>query len=181
MKALSFLGCLPVLAFPVLLAASCKASRPLSSWNQVIVESEAARAPLHSVGGKMKILFPGYVHCPDICTPAAVNMDRAAMALGARALEVEFLFMSVDPDHDSIAALKEFETRLGTKHLIYLRPLSGHEGLFRELGIITRPGEAGTIDHSPFLYFISGDNRLLAAFPASTSPSRLADEIRLRL
>lgn len=171
-------------AIAVLLGSSafCKElSRPLASWDQVIVETENGRTPLPHAGKKMKILFAGYVHCPDVCTPAAVNLNRAAMALGARAKDVEFLFISVDPDRDSVSSLKEFSERVGSNHVIYLRPVSGHEKLFQELGMLVRPGEAGSVDHSPFFFLISGDNRLLAAYPAMTSPAKLADEIRAHM
>jgi protein SCO1/2 len=58
--------------------------------------------------GKVVVLFFGYTQCPDIC-PATMNKLTGAMQkLGADAARVQVLFVSLDPERDTPAVLREY-------------------------------------------------------------------------
>jgi protein SCO1/2 len=58
--------------------------------------------------GKIVILYFGYTHCPDECPTTLANLASVLARLGAKASRVRVLFVSVDPDRDTLPALKSY-------------------------------------------------------------------------
>lgn len=58
--------------------------------------------------GKVVIMFFGYTHCPDICAPTLVKLDQVVKRLGDDARNVQVLFITVDPEHDTVKQLAGF-------------------------------------------------------------------------
>ncbi len=58
--------------------------------------------------GKVVIMFFGYTHCPDICAPTLVKLDQVVKRLGEDAKNVQVLFITVDPGHDTVKQLAGF-------------------------------------------------------------------------
>lgn len=58
--------------------------------------------------GKVVILFFGYTSCPDICPTTLMNAATMLKSLGKRADDVRFLFVTVDPNRDTLDGLKQY-------------------------------------------------------------------------
>lgn len=58
--------------------------------------------------GKVVVMFFGYTHCPDICAPTLVKLDQVVKRLGEDANNVQVLFITVDPAHDTVKQLAGF-------------------------------------------------------------------------
>lgn len=58
--------------------------------------------------GKVVVMFFGYTHCPDICAPTLVKLDQVMKRLGNDAKNVQVLFITVDPEHDTVKQLAGF-------------------------------------------------------------------------
>lgn len=61
--------------------------------------------------GKAVIMFFGYTHCPDVCAPTLVKLDQAVKRLGDDGKHVQVLFITVDPEHDTVQQLAGFVPR----------------------------------------------------------------------
>ena len=58
--------------------------------------------------GKVMLVYFGFTHCPDVC-PGDINVMSAALnALGNEAGEVAPVFISVDPERDTVKAMAEY-------------------------------------------------------------------------
>jgi protein SCO1/2 len=58
--------------------------------------------------GRAVILYFGYTNCPDACPATLADLTTVLHDLGPRAADVRVLFVSVDPDRDSLAGLKSY-------------------------------------------------------------------------
>lgn len=58
--------------------------------------------------GKVVLLYFGYTQCPDFCPTTLTNLANVVLSLGAHADDVRVLFVTVDPDRDSLPALKQY-------------------------------------------------------------------------
>lgn len=58
--------------------------------------------------GKWSVVFFGYTYCPDVCPTTMVEMAQAQERLGPKAKDVQFLFISVDPERDTPAQLATY-------------------------------------------------------------------------
>lgn len=58
--------------------------------------------------GKVTLLYFGYTFCPDICPLTLSNVTQALNRLGDKADEVRVLFVTVDPNRDTLDVLKSY-------------------------------------------------------------------------
>jgi protein SCO1 len=58
--------------------------------------------------GKVVLLYFGYTFCPDACPTALLNLSAMLKSLGAQAEDVRVLFVTVDPDRDTLQVMKEY-------------------------------------------------------------------------
>jgi protein SCO1/2 len=61
-----------------------------------------------SYRGRVVILYFGYTHCPDICPTTLANLSEVLRRLDTRAYDVALLFVSVDPDRDTLDVLGNY-------------------------------------------------------------------------
>src|SRR4051812_18251583 len=67
-----------------------------------------ATVSLSSLRGSVVALAFLYTRCPDVCPLTAAQFRAAQRQLGADAARVRFVAVSVDPDGDTPAAVREF-------------------------------------------------------------------------
>ena len=66
------------------------------------------------VDGKAVVLFFGYTHCPDYCPMTLTLLAQAMNTLSEQEREqLRVLFISVDPERDTPALLKEYTDYFG--------------------------------------------------------------------
>ncbi len=58
--------------------------------------------------GRPSAVFFGYTHCPDVCPTVLMEMAQVLAALGPKADGVRVVFVSVDPQRDTPALLRDF-------------------------------------------------------------------------
>ncbi len=58
--------------------------------------------------GKVTIVYFGYTNCPDICPATLANLTDAVASLGRQGRDVRILFVTVDPDRDTLPTLKTY-------------------------------------------------------------------------
>jgi protein SCO1/2 len=83
-------GAMPDLAFAMMRANDGKA-----------VDDENYR-------GRAVILYFGYTNCPDACPTTLSDLATVLHRLGPKANDVRVLFVTVDPNRDSLSALKAY-------------------------------------------------------------------------
>ena len=58
--------------------------------------------------GKVTMLYFGYTFCPDVCPTTLSNIAEILSRLGPEAKDMRVLFVTVDPNRDSLAGLKDY-------------------------------------------------------------------------
>ncbi|HEX8904455.1 MAG TPA: SCO family protein, partial [Longimicrobiaceae bacterium] len=65
--------------------------------------------------GRPLLLFFGYTRCADFCPQTLGRLSRAVAAAGEDAEDARILLVTVDPAHDTPAALKRYVARFGPR------------------------------------------------------------------
>src|SRR5215218_10392400 len=58
--------------------------------------------------GKPTIIFFGFTHCPDVCPTSLFEMSEILRAMGDDAKKINAFFVSVDPERDTPAVMKDY-------------------------------------------------------------------------
>ena len=127
----------------------------LEATNGSVVSSDGLK-------GTPFALFFGYTFCPDVCPTTLLDMSATIKALGPDAGRMRFLFVSVDPERDTLEQLKLYLSSFDP-HIV---GLSGTPDQIAELARKYRavyekvPGKDGyTINHTATTYLMDGQGR----------------------
>jgi protein SCO1/2 len=133
--------------------------------------------------GKPFLVFFGYTHCPDICPTTLFELSEVLHAMGKDAGRVNALFITVDPDRDTAAVMKDYLSSFDPH-------LRGATGTQQQIDVVEKeyrvyakkvPTKDGdySMDHSAVVYLMDKDGRFVAPFTLSKrSPAEAAEALR---
>lgn len=136
--------------------------------------------------GRWMLIYFGYTFCPDVCPTELQTIAAALDKLGPQAAEVAPLFITIDPERDTPAALAAY-VKLFDDRLI------GLTGTAEQIAAVARayrvyyakvtPKDSPTylMDHSSFVYLVGPDGKLRSLFRPGETAQQLADAIRARM
>lgn len=149
------------------------------------LKSYKGLAKLSDYEGKVVVLYFGYTWCPDVC-PTSLGFLTAALGelSEQQKNQVQGLFISVDPDRDTLERLKDYAE--------YFHPnLLGITGSHEELAKVAKQyGSAYRIteqddsqmgyavDHSADLYLIDRQGKLAITLQHGTSPKEILESLQ---
>ncbi|MBX9748813.1 MAG: SCO family protein [Roseococcus sp.] len=146
-----------------------------------LVDQEGRRVTQASYAGRFLLIYFGYRYCPDVC-PTELGKMAAALDLLPAAIQarIQPLFITVDPERDDPAGLKDY-TALFHPALIGLtgtlaetRAAARAWRVFYAKQTAGRDADAYLMDHSSFIYLAGPDGRARHLFPPETTPEALA-------
>ena len=116
------------------------------------------------VTGDLRLVYFGYIHCPDVCPATLSTIDWVYGKLGPGAQGIQTVFVTVDPERDSLPALAEY---LGGFHEAFLGARGESErleSLLEAFGVyagLDLSSSSHEIEHSARLFLIDrlGDLR----------------------
>lgn len=76
--------------------------------NFTLTGHDGSKVSLSNFKDKVVLLFFGYTNCPDICPITLSVMNNVIDRLGDKADNVQVLFVTVDPERDTVEKLKSY-------------------------------------------------------------------------
>lgn len=127
--------------------------------------------------GKVTLLYFGYTLCPDFCPTTLTNLAAVLKNLGKHADDVRILFVTVDPNRDSLPVLKRY-VALFAPQIVGLRgtpdQLANLARRYRVAYSVTpaHDGHPYEVTHSSLIYVFDqeGNARLLISSMATQKP-----------
>jgi len=133
--------------------------------------------------GKYMLVYFGYTFCPDACPTTLNEVADALDRLGAKADQIQAIFITVDPKRDTPAVMKQYVAAF-SPHLIGLtgspEQIARVAEAYRVFYAVNRTGPGPndySIDHSSVLYLMGPDGGFIAAFRADQSGAEIADDL----
>ncbi|MCL7455468.1 MAG: SCO family protein [Anaerolineae bacterium] len=78
---------------------------PLSVPDFALTDENGETFRLSDQRGNVVLLFFGYTSCPDVCPTTLANWRKVHETLGQDAARVRFVFVTVDPERDTVERL----------------------------------------------------------------------------
>ena len=115
--------------------------------------------------GKAVVVFFGYTQCPDVCPATLATLAETMKRLGPDADRVQVLFVTVDPERDTPALLKQYVPAFDPRFLGLYGDADATARTAKEFRIIYQkvPGATPgsyTMDHSAGSYVFDPKGRL---------------------
>jgi protein SCO1/2 len=122
-----------------------------------------------------------YTRCPDVCPLTAGEFREAQRSLGDDASKVVFVAVSVDPEGDTPAAVREFSDLhdLRDRWHYLIGPRAQLEAVWAMYGIGSFASSgARAVEHNDAIYLIDGRGRERAILHSSDPANWLIDDLR---
>lgn len=124
-----------------------------------------------SFRGRLQLISFGYTSCPDVCPTTLSEMASLLKELGPEAARLQPIFISLDPERDTPAVLREYTALFDSRILGLTGSPEILAGVARNFKIryarVQEPGAAAgsySLDHSASLTLLAPDGRFLARF-----------------
>jgi protein SCO1/2 len=183
----AFLGGL-ALCFGIVVLVSGRGSLPLASQAAEIggpfhlTDQDGRAVSDQDLKGKPALIFFGFTHCPDVCPTTLFDVSEVLRRLGPDANRVGAAFITVDPERDTPASMKDYLSSFDP----HLRGLTGDPDAIKAVAKAYRvyykkvPLEGGdyTMDHTAIVYLMSKDGHFIAPFNLKRRPEVAAADLR---
>jgi protein SCO1/2 len=132
-----------------------------------------------SLKGHPYLIFFGFTRCPNICPSTLVDITSMIETLRKEGRFLQAFFISVDPERDSAAVLKEYLSSFGDVVVGLSGSLPQVEAVVKEFKVFVQrvPLADGdyTMDHSALIYVVDGAGRRVGALsPGQSAEASLA-------
>src|ERR1700754_1371732 len=132
--------------------------------------------------GRPTLIFFGFTHCPDVCPTSLFEISEVLRAMGKDADKVNAYFVSVDPERDTQAAMKDYLSSFDPR----LKGLTGDpESVGKVLSayrvyakkVPLKDGDY-TMDHTALVYLMNMDGQFVAPLNLKRTPEDAAKDLK---
>ncbi|MDO8298631.1 SCO family protein [Lacisediminimonas sp.] len=120
---------------------------------------------LEDFRGKAVLMFFGYTQCPDVCPTTMSEMAEVMKQLGPDAERLQVLFVTVDPERDTAAVLRNYVPGFDPRFLGMTGDIAALDKVAKEFRVFYQkvPGKqpgSYTMDHTAGSYVFDAKGRI---------------------
>lgn len=145
--------------------------------------TQGGRFTQADLAGTPSLMFFGYTFCPDVCplTLAQAQAWKAELGLGADDLRV--LFVTVDPERDSLEQVTAYLSNFGDDVIGLVGTQEQTDQIKRSYGVFSEKVEADgaatyLVNHTASIYLIDDDGQFVGTIAYEEDRQTALDKIR---
>ena len=147
-----------------------------------LTDQSGATVTQKALQGRPTLIFFGFTHCPDVCPTSLFEISEILRVMGKDADRVNAYFISVDPERDTKAAMKDYLSSFDP----HLKGLTGDPEamakVISEFRVYAKkvPLKDGdyTMDHTALIYLMDRDGRFVSPFNLKRKPEEAAADLK---
>lgn len=157
---------------------------PLMVRNFTLPASTGSDLSLYDLNGKYRMIFFGYLHCPDFCPLTMAEFKRVKQLLGEYGDQVDFIYISVDGTRDTPDLIARYLANFDPDFIgfsgddVTLAGIQPDYGFYYQRRLDTGSQAEYVVDHSTRSYLLDREGRLRSSFTYDTEPQTIADALR---
>ena len=151
-----------------------------------LTDQYGQRRTLADFRGKAVVVFFGFTQCPDVCPTTMAELAQVKASLGKDGDRVQGVFVSVDPERDTAAALKTYMGAFDPSFVALRGSLEETAATAKEFKAFYAkvPGKTEgsySVDHTAgsYVFDAQGKVRLFVRYGSGAQP--LADDLKALL
>jgi protein SCO1/2 len=132
--------------------------------------------------GKVVLIFFGYTSCPDVCPTTLADFKQIRARLGDAAGNVQFVFITVDPERDTPERIGQYVTTFHPAFIGLTGSQAELESVYAGFGVFVEKEDTGSsagylVSHTSRVYVIDQDGKLSLTFPFGMEAEAMAEDI----
>lgn len=145
-----------------------------------LLDHRGARVGNDSYAGRLRIVFFGFTHCPDVCPAGLQTMTAALDRMGPAADRFQPLFVTVDPERDGLAEIAAYVANFHPRLVGLTGTPAEIAAMLKVYRVFARKVEntadsaAYLMDHSAIIYVMDRSGRYLLHFSYNADPAVIA-------
>ncbi len=176
------------LCFGAVLVVSGRMSTPVAQQIAAVggpfklIDQNGKAVSDQDLKGHPFLVFFGFTHCPDVCPTTLFDVSEMLRALGPDADRTRALFITVDPERDTPAVMKDYLSSFDP----HLSGLTGDPAAIATVAKAYRvyykkvPLDGGeyTMDHTAIVYLMDKEGRFVSPFSLKRGTEAAAADLR---
>jgi len=130
---------------------------------------------------RLSLVYFGYSYCPDVCPVDLFRNGEAVYALEEQGIDVKPVFITVDPERDTVQQMAEYTDFMHPDMVGLTGPRDDIDAAIAAYRVYSnRVGDDPDdylMDHSSYTYLMAPEEGFLEFFPSSTSPEEMASRV----
>jgi protein SCO1/2 len=114
--------------------------------------------------GQPVAMFFGFTHCPEVCPVTLYSLTEITASIGEAADELQIVFVTVDPERDTIPVLKSYIEAMNESAIGLSGTIDQHAEMQKAFRVFAQkvPLDDGdyTMDHTATVYLYDAKGRL---------------------
>jgi protein SCO1/2 len=147
-----------------------------------LVDQNAKPITDQDMKGHPFLVFFGFTHCPDVCPTTLFEVSEILRAAGPGAKDARALFITVDPERDTPAVLKDYLGSFDPRIIGVTGDNEAIAAVIKSYRVYAKkvPTENGsyTMDHTAIVYLMGKDGRFVAPFNMKRRPQEAAEDLK---
>ena len=131
--------------------------------------------------GKVVLIFFGYTYCPDVCPVTLSEYRKVKQQLGEKAGQVEFVFITVDPERDTRERLGDYVENFDPEFVGLTSDRPTLESVWESYGVYQEKRDVGSaagylVDHTARTYAIDKHGNWRINYPFGMEVSKIVED-----
>ena len=143
------------------------------------------RLSLSRFQGRLVLIYFGYTSCPDICPTTLTVIKQAVQELRESGEVVQLLFITVDPEQDSVEQMKTYLEFFDPGFIGLWGKLDQIEIVAKKFGaffiknVETQSAVGYLMSHTGYVYLLDRQSRVRKLFSSKVDAEEIVETIRL--
>jgi len=176
-----------VLCFSLVLLASGRLSAPSATQTAAIggpfrlTDQNGGTVTEQNLKGAPFLVFFGFTHCPEICPTTLFELSEILRKLGPDGKRVRVVFITIDPERDTPAALKDYLSSFDPRMLALTGDPAEIAAVAKAYRVYFKkvPLEQDyTMDHTAIVYLMDKEGRFVSPFSLKRTTEAAAADLR---
>ena len=135
------------------------------------------------ISNKLMLIYFGFTYCPDVCPTTLIKMADVIDRLGDDALQVNSIFISVDPERDNVEVVKDYVSAFHNQIIGLTGNKEQISNVARDWGVYYQKeffdgAEEYTVNHLDIIFLANANGEFIDFFPPKIQSALIVEKVR---
>ena len=135
------------------------------------------------ISNKLMLIYFGFTYCPDVCPTTLIKMADVIDRLGDDALQVNSIFISVDPERDNVEVVNDYVSAFHNQIIGLTGNKEQISNVARDWGVYYQKeffdgAEEYTVNHLDIIFLANANGEFIDFFPPKIQSALIVEKVR---